>query len=132
MVFEDYEQKLKAEVHENEQRKEFSFSERLEWARELEQVERLKAEERKMSNLKQNKTECENFPVREGRAINIVAESTGFGSGKQYEKAKYIVDNGSEEVIQQLDNEEISIHAAYTISLSNEFSCTSILRLIYL
>lgn len=107
MSFEDYEHKLKAEVHENEQRKEFSFSERIEWARELEQIERLKAKDRMGQGV-------ENFPQpHTGKSRDIVAEQTGFGSGKQFQKAKYIADNADPETIEQLDNEEISIHAAY-------------------
>ena len=42
----DYEHQLKLEISENQKRKNFTFSEGLEWARRLEQVEKMKARER--------------------------------------------------------------------------------------
>lgn len=46
----------------------------------------------------------ENFPQgQQGKTRDIVAKESGFGSGKQYNKAKYIYENGSEELIKQLD-----------------------------
>ncbi len=56
----------------------------------------------------------ENFPESEhGQTRDIVAEQSGFGSGKQYEKAKYISENADAETIAKLDAGEISIHKAY-------------------
>ncbi|MCQ6307380.1 chromosome partitioning protein ParB, partial [Bacillus cereus] len=43
-----------------------------------------------------------------------VAEKIGIGSGKQYEKAKFITEHADSSTIAKLDNEEISIHKAYT------------------
>jgi hypothetical protein len=77
--------------------KEFSFSERLEWARELEQLERLKADERKKANLKQN-TDTQNFAERMGESNEIVADQTGFGNKETYRQAKYIADNAVQEL----------------------------------
>lgn len=82
------EQKLNIEISENEVRKDFSKAERIEYARRLEKIEALKAKERQMSG-KSNLSE--NFP--EGRTSDIVADKAGIGSGKQYEKEKYISDN---------------------------------------
>lgn len=82
------EQKLNIEISENEVRKDFSKAERIEYARRLEKIEALKAKERQMSG-KSNLSE--NFP--EGRTSDIVADKVGIGSGKQYEKEKYISDN---------------------------------------
>ena len=103
----DYEHQLKLEISENQKRKNFTFSEGLEWARRLEQVEKLKARERSEANLKQN-PECENFPTREerGRATDIVAAEIGFGSGKTYEKAKFVAAHADAETIAKLDAEE--------------------------
>ena len=112
----DYEHQLKLEISENQKRKNFTFSEGLEWARRLEQVEKLKARERKESTQihKQNAV-GENFPAPEehGRASDIVAAEAGFGSGKTYEKAKFIADHADAETIARLDSEETSIHAEY-------------------
>ncbi|PEQ52996.1 ParB N-terminal domain-containing protein, partial [Bacillus cereus] len=111
MSVRDYEHKLKIEIGENEHRKEFTFSERMAWARELERVESAKAKER-MSEGGKGK---ENFPaLKNEQTRDIVAEKIGIGSGKQYEKAKFITENADPEIINQLDNEEISIHKAYT------------------
>lgn len=114
MTFSDYETKFRAEIEENEQRLEFTFSERMEWARELEQIERGKSLERKKNTQFGSSVDMENFPQpSQGSTRDIVAEQTGFGSGKQYEKAKFVVENADPELIKQLDEEQISVHAAY-------------------
>lgn len=46
----------------------------------------------------------------------MVAEAIGIGSGKQYEKAKYIHNNADKETIKQLNEEKISIHKAWTVT----------------
>lgn len=107
MEISDYEHQLRLEISENEHRKEFTFSERLEWAKRLEEVERIKAKER-MAGGK------ESFPDHEtGQVRDIVAEQAGFGSGKQYDKAKFIAENATPEIIQQLDSGLISTHKAF-------------------
>lgn len=107
MEISDYEHQLRLEISENEHRKEFTFSERIEWAKRLEEVERIKAKER-MAGRK------ENFPDHEGGQVrDIVAEQAGFGSGKQYDKAKFIAENATPEIIQQLDAGLISTHKAF-------------------
>ncbi|MFZ7759892.1 ParB N-terminal domain-containing protein [Bacillus thuringiensis] len=110
MSVRDYEHKLKIEIGENEHRKEFTFSERMAWARELERVESAKARERQGA-----RTDIqENFPECKVQTRDIVAEKIGIGSGKQYEKAKFITEHADSSTIAKLDNEEISIHKAYT------------------
>ncbi|WP_274362715.1 ParB N-terminal domain-containing protein [Paenibacillus thermotolerans] len=106
MTVTDFEHQLKLEISENEHRKEFTFSERVEWAKRLEQVEKLKAKERMAGK--------ENLPDHEsGQVRDIVAEQAGFGSGKQYDKAKFIAENATPEIIQQLDDGIISTHRAF-------------------
>ncbi|MCR8981482.1 ParB N-terminal domain-containing protein [Brevibacillus laterosporus] len=114
MTVRDYEHQLRMEISENENRKEFTFSERVDWARRLERVERVRAKERQ-SVLNGKSELTEKFPgATKGESRDIVAEQSGFGSGKQYEKAKYIADHADPEIIAQLDDAEISIHRAYT------------------
>jgi ParB family chromosome partitioning protein len=112
MPIRDAEHQLKLEIAENEQRKEFTFSERIEWARKLERIERVKAEERKKAgvsiDLGQHVAEG-----GKGKTLEIVAEQTGFGSGENLRRAQYIADNASQEVIDQLNQELISINKAY-------------------
>ena len=91
----DAEHELEIEISENEVRKEFSRAERIDYAKRLERIERAKAEERRGATLKQNATDVENFPQREdpGKTRDIVAAKMGIGSGKQYEKEKFVADN---------------------------------------
>jgi ParB family transcriptional regulator, chromosome partitioning protein len=95
MAIKDAEHALNLEISENETRKDFSKAERIDYARRLERVESLKAKKNSLNNLKQN-TDCENFHSREKhRTTDIVAEKLNIGSGKQYEREKFIVDNQS-------------------------------------
>jgi ParB family chromosome partitioning protein len=109
MSVNDCEHQLKLEISENENRKDFSFSERIDYAKRLELVEKLKAKNRQELGVK------ETFPEGQkvGQVRDIVAESTGFGSGKQYDKAKYISENADEEMIKSLDEGKLSINKAY-------------------
>nr|WP_154957467.1 ParB N-terminal domain-containing protein [Paenibacillus xylanexedens] len=107
MEISDFEHQLRLEISENEHRKEFTFSERVEWAKRLEEVERIKAKER-MAGGKENVPE---HPA--GQVRDIVADQVGFGSGRTYDKAKYIMENATPEIIQQLDEGIISTHKAY-------------------
>lgn len=102
----DAEKVLHMEISENENRKEFTFSERLEYAKRLERIERVKADERM-------KNPMETFPQGKGATRDIVADAVGFGSGKQLDKAKYISENADEEMIKALDDGKLSINGAY-------------------
>lgn len=105
MTIRDYEHQLRMEISENENRKEFTFSERVDWARRLERVEKEKARKNSDANLRQfTSADPENFPTRRGETRDIVADASGFGSGKQYEKAKYIADHADPETIAKLDD----------------------------
>lgn len=42
-----------------------------------------------------------------------VAKDAGFGSKETYRQAKYIYENGNNDLIQQLDDEQLSINKAY-------------------
>lgn len=42
-----------------------------------------------------------------------VADQSGFGNKETYRQANFIGDNADRELIQQLDEKQISIHAAY-------------------
>lgn len=87
---------LNLEISENETRKDFSKAERIDYARRLERVESLKAKEQIVSN-QNNESAKEKFPRQEslGQVRDIVADKLNIGSGKQYEKEKFIVDNKS-------------------------------------
>ena len=117
----DYEDKLMIEVSENELRKDFTFSEKLEWAEKIERIERIKAKERIEqgarvgADITNNKIRpVQNFAGGEkSKTREKVAEKVGLGSGETYRKAKYIANNADKELINKLDKEQISIHGAY-------------------
>jgi len=114
MSVKDAEHQLKLEISENETRKDFSKKERIDYARRLERIESVKADKARVSNLNNQNTDKENFPVREtGKVRDIVAEKLNIGSGKQYEKEKYIVDNADADTLEQWDKQDISTHKAY-------------------
>lgn len=110
MTVKDYEHQLKLEISENENRKEFTFSERIEYARKLEEIERGKARERQgaRNDIVQNFAQCE-----QGKSSEIVANKSGFGNKETYRQAKYISDNADDEMIKSLDEGKLSINKAY-------------------
>lgn len=106
------EQKLNIEISENEVRKDFSKSERIEYARRLEKVESLKAEER----MKSGKSDPRLISDEGGRTDEIVAEKAGIGGRDTYRKEKYIVDNQSQltpEDFADWDEGKLSTNKAY-------------------
>ena len=98
----DYEHQLKLEISENQKRKNFTFSEGLEWARRLEQVEKLKARERMSEGAKGT----QNFAEPVGESAAVVANETGFGNKETYRQAKFVADHAEPETIAKLDAEE--------------------------
>ena len=111
MSVEDYEHQLKIEISENEERKEFTYSERMDYAQQLERIEAKKSKER-MAVKKQGKDPGPD--LKKGKQTrDIVAEATGFGSGRTYGRAKYIYENADEEFIKKVDSGEKSIKGAY-------------------
>jgi ParB family chromosome partitioning protein len=91
---EDAEQALRIEIAENENRKDFSLSERQEYMQKLIEIKKSTG-----ANLHQAEKET--------------AKEIGIGSRRQYYKEKFITENADEELIKQLDEEQISIHGAY-------------------
>lgn len=58
----------------------------------------------------------ETFPQAEGKVRDVVAEKIGIGSGRQYEKEKYIVDNAdtlTPEDFADWDEGKLSTNKAY-------------------
>lgn len=110
MKVEDAEHKLNLEINENENRKDFNKSERIEYARQLERIERVKASQREKAGVAIDPSQNSD----RGRTDDIVAEKLGIGSRDTYRKEKYIADNADPETLEQWNNEEISTHKAYT------------------
>ena len=117
----DAEAALLIEISENEQREPFTFTEQMDLARLLEEIETAKAKERMYEGGKEagrgrpSATEkgVSNWShPNHGRRRHIVGTKIGL-SGTQYERAKYIVKKATPEIIDQLDRKERSIGGTY-------------------
>lgn len=113
MTVQDALHQLKLEISENENRKEFSFSEKMEWA------DRLKEEYRKIAEANSHAGTTGTDVTLVGRVDNKVAEQTGLGSREKLRKAEYIKEHADEEMIRQLDEGQLSINAAF-VTLKNK------------
>lgn len=93
IAVEDAEQQLRLEISENTARKNFTPEEILIYGRQLERIESAKANERKLSSLKQNASDVERVPLREdGKTRDIVASNFSI-SGRQYDNMKKVAAN---------------------------------------
>lgn len=97
----DAERELAVEFAENRYRKDFNREEIVDAGIQMERIESIKAEERRISTQNNNaaksvKAEVENFPHQEvGKTRDIVARRLGI-SGKQYERMKFIVEHSAD------------------------------------
>lgn len=97
------------EYAENEIRKNFTKMERVAIGKTLEAVEREKAKERQShKGVPDNCPE----PPDAGDTRDIVAKKVGFGSGKEYERAKLVDARGSAELKAAVDSGDIAISKA--------------------
>lgn len=108
------EEKLNIEISENEARKDFSKSERMEYALRLAKIEGMKAEERmKSGKADPTQTFAEGAT---GEVSKIVAEKLGIGSKENFRKEKYIYENQSSlppEDFADWDEGRLSTNKAY-------------------
>lgn len=93
MTVKDALHQLKLEISENENRKDFSFSEKMQWA------EQLKKEYEKIAKENQGKRNdlTSDRNLTNVRADDKVAQDVGLGSRDTYRKAEYIYKNADEE-----------------------------------
>lgn len=90
MEVQDAEHALNIEISENETRKDFSKAERIDYGWRLKRIESVKAKERQGTR---NDLTSEKSFTKVNRTTDIVASKLGIGSGKQFEKEEYIVEN---------------------------------------
>lgn len=103
---------LKGEHAENEFRKDFTVSERVEIGQALEGELRGRTGNPTGANQHSGGTP-ENFPgFQKGDTRDLVAKAAGFGNGKTYEQAKAVVASGAPELIEAVDKGEASVSAA--------------------
>lgn len=99
---------LDGEHDENEVRKDFTPSERVAIA------EAIHAE---IGNRQGQRTELrDNGPEVGTRTRDIAAKKSGFGSGKQYERANSVTEKGVPELVEKMDAGEVSVSAAAVIA----------------
>lgn len=113
MTVNDALHQLKLEISENENRKDFSFNEKMTWAKMLEVEYGKVAKENSLSNLRNTNYDGQDF-APQGKTNQKVAQEVGFGNKETYRQAKYISENADEEIIKKLDDGQLSINKAYT------------------
>lgn len=107
---------LSIEISENDNRKEFTFSERREYIRLLHEMFDAEAKKRQLSGLKHvgnGDSSSVTHVTNDGRVDDHIAEMVGLGSRNTLHKAEYIADHATPEMIAALDAEQLSINAAY-------------------
>jgi ParB family chromosome partitioning protein len=116
----DAEAALRIEFSENEQREEFTFAEKMDYARLLAEIERAKAKERQREGgATFGRGQAKKVmipgsqPIPEKRlSREVVGEKIGM-SGPTYQRAAYVAEHAAPEVIEQIDSGEKSITGAY-------------------
>jgi ParB family chromosome partitioning protein len=110
----DAESAIKIEHSENEQREPLTFSEKMEYAKLIEEIETEKARERKSMGGKGGvlkNADC-GSNIKPGKSRDIIGAKIGM-SGNQYNRAKYIAANAPQEIIDELDYGKRKISQTY-------------------
>jgi ParB family chromosome partitioning protein len=111
---------LAGEYAENEIRKEFTPSERVEIGKALEA----------QLGERRGRDNRENIPELKGRrTTELAAEKAGFGNRKTYDQAKRVVDHGAPELVEAMDAGEISIQAAAVIATEQPERQTQVVQM---
>ena len=104
---------LKIEYSKNEQREGFTLVEKLEYARVLEEIESMKALQRKAVGGKGGLVKDKaHGPYLSGQRRDIIGDKIGM-SGKQYDRVKFIAANAPTETLDAIDRGERSIRGTY-------------------
>lgn len=103
---------LSIEISENDNRKEFTFSERREYIGLLHKMFDAQAKANSISNLKKGDDSPRAQRCAVGKTSEKIGEILGVGA-RTIEKAEYVADHATPEMIAALDAEQLSINAAY-------------------
>lgn len=106
-------QAFRMEISENENRKDFTFSERMRYAKLLKEEYAKDAKERQLSGLKNVGDPSSGQLCPNEETTKKVADEVGFGQ-TNLKKAEYIYDHADDEMIAALDAKKLSINKAYT------------------
>ena len=104
---------LRIEISENEHRKEFTFSEKMAYAKLLHDQYDAEAKANSVANLKVGSDSPSASRDAVGRTSEKIAAEIGIGSSRTLERAEYVADHATPEMIASLDAEQLSINAAY-------------------
>jgi len=102
---------VSGEYAENEIRKDFTVSERVEIARAVEEELGERRGRDNVQNIAQLKGQ---------KSIEIAAEKSGFNNKETYRQAKKIVEDGAPELIEKVDQGKVSISAAANVATLNK------------
>lgn len=102
---------LKGEYAENEFRKDFTVSERVEIGKALEGELQGRVGNPELRPIGEKIPE-----LPQGRTRDLAAKAAGFGNGKTYEQAKSVVDSGVPELVEAMDAGSVSVSAAASIT----------------
>lgn len=108
----DAEAALNIEYSENVQRDAFTFSEKMDYARLIAEIEKAKARERMLAGRKEDDPMIARSQGTRGSSREAVGPKVGM-SGAQYDRAKYITDHAPQEVIDELDRGDRTIYRTY-------------------
>lgn len=118
----DAEERLRLEISENEQRKDFTYSEKLEYAEKLRAVVQEQAAKRKSTHARdgwRTDKDVDRCPHPEnqvlGKTRDLVAKSVGLGSGRQYDRVAYVAKNRPD-LMKQVDENQMTVGTAYRIA----------------
>lgn len=126
----DAEEQLKIEIAENEERKEFTMAEKVEFAAKLKEIEAEKARQRmsvygkagrdghgNSDGITEDETEgVANWPhPQKGRSRDIVAKKAGFGSSTTMRRVETIAEKRPD-LLEKIDSGEMSINAAHLVA----------------
>ena len=107
----DAEAALRMEISENEQREPFTFSEKMDYARLIEEIEREKARQRMSYGGKKRPHDTDSIGPK-GKSRDAIGGKIDM-SGKQYDRARYIAEHAPQSVIDELDSGKRTIRGAY-------------------
>lgn len=123
------EERLRMEISENVERKNFTVSEQIEYANKLRAVVQEEAVKRKSIHARdgylktENAKDMDDRPCPEdayrGTTRDYIAKAVGFSSGRQYERLNY-VSKKNPELMKKIDSGEMTITAAYDSTREQE------------
>ena len=115
MTVRDALHQFELEVSENENRKDFTFSEKIQWMKLLRPEIEEEARQRQLAGKKGDL----GVDVHQGRTNNILARELNLGSASHVSRMDYIDEHATPEMIQALDEGDLTVNAVF-VALKEE------------